>query len=76
MMPLDELTGGVEYLPLGQTQGKIFQVRANPEYRSYSDSVLLDEEVDTVGAVRPGLSEGTRCSSSSMSSTAACPTAR
>lgn len=58
MMPLDELTGGVEYLPLGRTQGKIFQVRANPEYRSYSDSVLLDEEVDTEGAVRPGLSEG------------------
>ena len=58
MMPLDEEVGGVEYFPLSATGGRILNVKRAPDYRSYSDSILLDEPIPSVEPRKADVSPG------------------
>jgi hypothetical protein len=42
---LNDRTGGIHLISNRFTGGKIFKVRRNPQYNSYSNSILLDEEI-------------------------------
>jgi hypothetical protein len=58
MMPLDDEVGGIDYLPLTTTEGRLLKVKRAAEYRSYSDSVLLDEELPSTPPETPQLNLG------------------
>jgi len=58
MMPLDEEVGGIEYFPLSATGGRILSAKRAPEYRSYSDSILLNEPIPNGKPRRPLISWG------------------
>ncbi|HEY9760845.1 MAG TPA: phytanoyl-CoA dioxygenase family protein [Oculatellaceae cyanobacterium] len=54
-IPLTELdleTGGLEIISNAVTGGRIYKVKRNPVYVSYSNSILIDEEVEEASAER------------------------
>jgi hypothetical protein len=58
MRPIDLAEGGVELVSLQETGGKIFRVRRSPAYRSFSDSIILDEPFVPAAPVRYHISPG------------------
>lgn len=55
---LDDQVGGVELLPLARTEHRVLRAKRGPDYTSYSNSLVLDEAVDTDHAIAPKLAAG------------------
>lgn len=55
---IDDAVGGVELVGRDQTEGRILRTRPGNEYRSYSDAVLIDEDVSGFPTQHFGMNPG------------------
>ena len=55
---VDNETGGVDLISLVDSQSRIFRVRKADDYRSYSDSLVLDEAIDYHATASPDMAAG------------------
>lgn len=58
LVATDAEVGGVDVLPQSDANHKIYKTARNAEYRSYSNSILLDEPLPPVNVVTPEVNPG------------------
>jgi hypothetical protein len=58
LVATDEKVGGVDVIPQSDKNAKIYRTIRNPEYKSYSNSILLDEPVPNIKIVSPQVNPG------------------
>lgn len=51
LVKTDKQVGGINIIPESAAKSRILKVKRNPKYVSYSNSILLDEEIDDSSAV-------------------------
>lgn len=58
LISTDNQIGGVDVIPGGDADHRLYKIRRGESYVSYSNAVVLDEEVDTSGSVFPQVEAG------------------
>jgi hypothetical protein len=58
LVSTDSEVGGVEVIPQSDANQTIYRTRRNSEYKSYSNSVLLDEDLPQINHVTPQVNPG------------------
>jgi ectoine hydroxylase-related dioxygenase (phytanoyl-CoA dioxygenase family) len=58
LVPTDAEVGGVDVIPQSDFEQRIYKTRRNSDYKSYSNSVLLDEPLPPIEVVTPQVNPG------------------